>query len=102
MIFVAIINGIVPIVHAFLDKDGHLSSVNGVLYLRLLHDIICPRLRHSSTRSSLCWMQDGAPPHCANAPLEFLNEKFLGRVISRTKNSWSAHSSDLNPLDFNF
>ena len=27
MIFVAIINGMIPIVHAFLDDDGHSSSV---------------------------------------------------------------------------
>ena len=48
-------------------------------------------------------MQDGAPPHCTNAPLEFLNEMFRGRVISRRKeNLWPAHSPDLNPLDFSF
>ncbi|QQP52090.1 Hypothetical protein FKW44_004109, partial [Caligus rogercresseyi] len=50
MIFVAIINGMVPIVHSFLEDDGHLSSVNGDSYLRLLQDIIWPRLRHSATR----------------------------------------------------
>ena len=103
MIFVAIINGMVPIVHAFLDDDGHLLSVNRVSYLRLLQDIIWPRLRHSATRSQLWWMQDGAPPHCTNESLEFLNEKFRGRVISRrTQNPWPAHSPDLNPLDFHF
>ncbi|QQP50942.1 Hypothetical protein FKW44_012119, partial [Caligus rogercresseyi] len=53
MIFVAIINGMIPIVQAFLEDDGHLSSVNGVSYLRLLQDIIWPRLRHSATPSSL-------------------------------------------------
>ena len=44
MIFVSNINGIIPIVHAFHDDDGHLSSVNCVSYLRLLQDIIWPRL----------------------------------------------------------
>ena len=75
MIFVAIINGMGPIIHAFLDDDGYLSSVNGVSCLRLLQDIIWPRLRHSATRFSLWWMQDGAAPHCTIAALEFLNEK---------------------------
>ena len=86
--FVAIINGMVSIAHAFLDDDAHLSSVNGVSYLRFVQDIIWPRLRHSATRSSLWWMQDGALPHCTNAGLEFLNKKFRGRVINRrTENS---------------
>ena len=101
MIFVAIINGMVLSVHAFFDDEGHLSSVNSVSCLRLLQKIIWPRLRHSATRSSLWWMQDGAPPHCTNAALEFLNEDFRGRVISRrTEHSW--HSPDFNSLDFNF
>ena len=104
MIFVAVINGMVGNKwNAFLDDGGHLLSVNGVSYLRLQQDIIWPRLRHFATRSSLWWMQDGAPPYCTNAVLEFLNEKFPGRVISRrTENSWPVHSPDLNPLDFNF
>ena len=70
IIFLAISNGMIPIV-AFLDDDGHLLSVNGVSYLRLLQDIIWPRLRHSATRSSLWWMQDGAPPHYTNVASEF-------------------------------
>ena len=103
MIFLAIINEMVPIVHAFFDNDGHLSSVNGVSCLRLPQGIIWPKLHHSATRSSLWWMQDGAQLHCTNAALEFLNKKFRGRVISRRrKNSWPAHSPDLNPLHFNF
>ena len=40
MIFVAIINGMISMVHAFLDDDGHLSSVNSVSYFRLLQNII--------------------------------------------------------------
>ena len=103
MIFVAIINGMVPIVHAFLEDDGHLSSVNDVSYLRLLQDIIWPRPSDTVTLSSLWRVQDGAPPHCTNAALEFLNEMFRGRVISRkTENSWPDHSPDLNPLNSNF
>ena len=48
-------------------------------------------------------MQDSAPPYCTNVVLEFLIEKFRGRVISRrTENSWPAHSPDFNSLDFNF
>ena len=104
MIFVAIINRMVPIVHPFLDDDGHLSPVNGVSYLSLLQDIIWHSLRHSATRSSLWWIQDGAPLHCTNAALEFLNKTFRDRVTSRsrTENSWPGHSPDLTPLNFEF
>ena len=99
MIFVAIINGMVPIVHAFLDDDGHLLSVNRVSYLRLLQDIIWPRLRHSATRSQLWWMQDGAPPHCTNESLEFLNEKF-SRPSHQQKNAKSLASSQSRSQSF--
>ena len=103
MFFVALIDGMVPICHAFLDDDGHLTPVNGDCYLSLLQNTVWPKLRYTATRSSLWWMQDGAPPHCTNAVLAFLNEKFRGRVISRrTANPWPAHSPDLNPLDFHF
>ena len=103
MIFVAITDGDIPIVHPFIDEEGRLVSVNGPCYLKLLQDIIWSKFRFSATRRSLWWMQDGAPPHCTTAAKEFLLEKFRGRVISRgTEIIWPAHSPDLNPLDFNF
>ncbi|QQP57342.1 Hypothetical protein FKW44_002287, partial [Caligus rogercresseyi] len=74
MIFGVIINGMVPIVHTLLDDNGVLSSANFVSYLRLLHDIIWPRLRQSGARYTHWWMKDSAPPHFTNADLAFLNE----------------------------
>ena len=42
-------------------------------------------------------------PHCAKKCLDFLEEKFPGRVISRrTETPWPAHSPDLSPLDYWF
>ena len=103
MIFVAVVKGKIPIVHAFLDDGGHLISVTGSSYLSLLQETVWPKLRFSATRSNLWWMQDGAPPHCTNEVLNFLQDKFHGRVISRrTEHPWPAHSPDLNPLDFHF
>ena len=103
MIFVAIVDGKIPIIHAFLDEDGHLVSVNGSCYLTLLRDSVWPKLRYSATRRGLWWMQDGAPSHCTTVAKEFLKDKFQGRVISRgTEIPWPAHSPDLNPLDFHF
>lgn len=103
MIFVAIVDDKVPIVHAFIDEDGRRVSVDGSCYLALLKDTVWPAFRATATRHGLWWMQDGAPPHCTTEAKKFLIEKFKGRVISRgTPIIWPAHSPDLNPLDFHF
>ena len=103
MIFVAIVDGHIPIVHAFMGEDGKSQSVNGDRYQQLIEDVAWPALRGKATRRNYWSMQDGAPPHCTNAAKKFLLEKFKGRVISRgTAVSWPAHSPDLNPLDFHF
>ena len=103
MIFVAIAEGRVAIVHPFLDEEGRRVSVDGACYLKLLQDHVWPTFRSTTTRHNLRWMQDGAPPHCTREAKDFLLEKFHGRVISRgTPIPWPAHSPDLNPLDFHF
>jgi hypothetical protein len=103
MLFVAIVDGKIPVVHAFLDDTGRPQSVNGPCYLSMLQDSVWPKLRHRVTRSSWWWMQDGAPAHCTQPVLSFLNEKFGSRIISRrTDIPWPAHSPDLNVLDFHF
>lgn len=103
MMFVAVVDGQIPIVHAFLDEDDKNQSVNGACYLDLLQDVVWPALRSKATRKGYWWMQDGAPPHCTTLAKDFLLEKFNGRVISRgTPINWPAHSPDLNPLDFHF
>lgn len=103
MIFVAIVNGKVPIVHPFINEDGRSVSVTGASYMELLKDTVWPTFRSTATRQQLWWMQDGAPPHCTNDAKAFLLEKFHGRVISRgTDRIWPAHSPDINPLDFHF
>ena len=103
MIFVTIVDGHIPIVHAFVGEDGKTQSVNGTCYLELLQEVVWPALKYKATRRSYWWMQDGAPPHCTTLATAFLLEKFRGRVISRgTHINWPAHSPDLNPLDFHF
>ena len=42
MIFVAIVNGLIPIVHAFVGDDGRNQSVNGNVYLELLNEVVWP------------------------------------------------------------
>ena len=79
MIFVAIVDGQISIVHAF-DKS---QTENGTCYLALLKEVVWPALRYKATRKGYWWMQDGAPPHCSSLAMEFLIEKFQDRVISR-------------------
>ena len=47
---VALIDGMIPILHAFLDDNGHFTSMNGDRYLSLLQkkmfDRSCGTLRH--------------------------------------------------------
>ena len=54
MLFVAIVNGNVPIIHAFIDEDGRLVSVNGSCYLNLLNEVVWPTIHSSTTRKGLC------------------------------------------------
>ena len=56
-----------------------------------------------TTKQQVYLMQDGATCHTIAENLEFLNEKFGGRVIlNKTDIPWPANSPDLNPLDFFF
>lgn len=48
------------------------------------------------------FQQDGASAHTANASLEFLEQFFADRIISRgiPEHQWPPRSPDLSPLDF--
>ena len=59
MIFVAIANGKVPVVHAFTDENGRRKIGDG--YLDFLQENIWPIFRSRATRQGLWWIQDGAP-----------------------------------------
>ena len=70
----------------------------------MLEDLMWEAVVNSkASRKGYFFMRDGTPPHCTNAALQFLKEKFRGRVISRSSEIiWPVHSPDLNPLDFWF
>ena len=99
MAWAGVINGrILPIVWF---KKG--ESVNSDRYLDMLKKKLWPAIRSDPLVSEYYYQQDGATPHCTRDCLEFLKEKFNGRVISRgTENPWPAHSPDLSPLDYWF
>ena len=47
------------------------------------------------------FQQDGATPHTANVPMQWIKARFGKRVISRrSEHSWASHSPDLNSCDF--
>ena len=100
MIFVAIAEGRVAIVHPFLDEEGRRVSVDGAsCYLKLLQDHVWPTFRSTTTRHNLC--VDAR--RCSTTLHTDLLAKFHGRVVNRgTPIPWPAHSPDLNPLDFHF
>ena len=46
-------------------------------------------------------MQDGAPAHTSRMAMDWLEDRFLGRLISNKSDfMWPPQSPDLNPLDF--
>lgn len=79
------------------------GSMDQHVYRELLEDHVWPAVRNVATRQGLWWMQDGATPHTTNYNLEYLLEKFGGRVISnKSEIRWPPCSPDCNPLDFFF
>ena len=104
MAFVIIVEG-----QAFLywheNEQGKNVSVNSAQYIKsvaeLLENIPLQKLK------ILIWSQDGAPCHTSKVTMQFLKSIFKDRIISRFSKSdtmpeWSAHSPDLNPLDYTF
>lgn len=99
MCWAGIINGRVLTIHWF--EPG--VSVNGEIYHGLLKDKLWPEVRSLAARQQYYYQQDGAPCHCSRNNLDFLEQKFPNRVISRRSyRPWPAHSPDLNPLDYWF
>ena len=85
------------------DEDGRPQSVTSQRYQEMLQSQVWPEVRNRSSRRQYWFMQDGATSHTTNLNLNFLTEKFCGRVISRQAQEghfWPLYSPDLNPLDF--
>ena len=82
-------------------EDGSTVTVNRESYKTLMRDVLWPSVWSEMETEGYFYMLDGAPPHCTNVALEFLEETFPNRVIGRRSNrSWPARSPDLNPVDF--
>jgi hypothetical protein len=80
---------------------GQGVTINGERYLNLLENNVWQQLKTIVSRREYWFQQDGAPCHCTTANVNFLSDKFNGRVISRRSPfPWPAHSPDLSPLDY--
>ena len=97
-----VFDGRVLQIHWF-EENGICVSVNGDSYLDMMKSFVWPSVSRTAKRKKFWFQQDGAPCHCTNRCLQFLNDKFENRVIShRSEFIWPAHSPDLNPLDYWF
>ena len=100
MAWCGMVDGRMLRVRWMVDEAGRPVSVNGDRYQSLLQDV-WPEVRHQSSRRRYWVMQDGATSHTTAVNLNFLLDKFRGRVISRrSEHFWPPYSPDLNPLDF--
>jgi transposase len=71
-------------------------TVTAPRYMEIIDDFID---NMSLEERGTCWFQqDGAPAHTANITLNYLEELFQGRVIS--KGLWPPRSPDFNPCDY--
>ena len=62
-----------------------------------------PEVRARAARHQWWKQHDGTTSHTINDVIEFLMEKFRGRLISqRSPINWLAYLLDLNPLDYHF
>ena len=100
--FVALIDGMVPIFHVFLDASGHFTSMNSACYLSLLQNTVWPKLWYAATRCSLWWMQDGAPTYWTNSYPLFIriSQWEVSRLSHQPKDSlvnpWPTNSTHFN------
>jgi hypothetical protein len=85
-------------------ESGSALTVNQERYRHVLTKFWTALLRRVETerrRRNQWFQQDGATPHTAKQTLEWLKQRFHGKIISlKTDKPWPPHSPDLSPPDF--
>ena len=100
MAWCGMVDGKMLAVRWMIDESGRPASVDSDRYQATIQQVWA-EVRNRSSRRHFWWMQDGATSHVTNVNLNFLVEKFRGRVISRrSEQMWPPYSPCLNPLDF--
>ena len=91
-----------PLVYRYKVKNSF-CEWRGESYLKMFKEVLWLQIRYSATRKRFWFQQDGARPHTCRTVLDFLREKFHGRILSNlTDRIWPPYSPDLNPLDYFF
>jgi hypothetical protein len=77
------------------------DTVNGERYLAMLQNWFKPQLSRAQ-KSSIRFMQDGAPPHWARVVRDWLTATFPNRWMGRGSPNmpWPPRSPDLSMCDF--
>ena len=86
----------------FEDDAGNTATVNAKRYLAVLKRFLRALNAKCADTFNEQWLQqDGATAHTSTDNLEWLQNHFEGRIISRrTAVSWPPRSPDLTPADF--
>jgi len=86
----------------FEDNNKRSVTINTNRYVQMLGKFWTALCRRRGVVRVLQWFQqDGATPHSSNESLEWLQQRFPDRLISRRCDpQWPPHSPDLIPPDF--
>lgn len=85
----------------FFEENNRTVTVTSERYLQMLQTFLTAELRRLRVEDQEIWFQqDGATSHTARIVMEFLRNKFPGRLISRNGDlAWPARSPDLTAPD---
>ena len=84
----------------FEDEQEDAVTVNGNRYRAMLNEFLFTKIEEEDI-GNICFQQDGAPCHTAEATLDVLRSVFEDRIISRRADVvWPPRSCDLTQLDY--
>ena len=86
----------------FFEEGGRSATVTAAHYKRMLECSVVPEIvRRGVALNKVWWQQDGATPHTTSSVLNFLEQTFPGKVLSKRGSvQWPPRSPDLTLPDF--
>ena len=84
------------------NEQGEAVTVNGDRYRAMLNEFVFTKIEKEDI-GNICFQQNGAKSHTAEAILDVLRPVFEDRIISRRADVvWPPRCCDLTPLDYFF